>query len=68
MINGELCQARIRELRPDGTDRCRRDATHEHLAFATGMRLALCTQHFHALDRRERLGSSEDMLKHWDGT
>jgi hypothetical protein len=68
MIDGELCQARIRELRADGTDRCRREARHDHLAYATGMRVALCTQHMKALRHRELLGSSEDMLRHWDGS
>jgi hypothetical protein len=64
--DGVLCQARIQHLRPDGTDRCRRQATHEHKTHDTGRTLALCTQHRTALLHRERQGSSRDLLELWD--
>lgn len=63
---GELCHGRIVRLRPDGTDRCRRIATHLHDPHTAHGSLPLCTQHLQALLHREKLGSASDMLAHWE--
>jgi hypothetical protein len=68
MIQDAPCQARIRELRADGTDLCSRMGAHSHYSFAANKELLLCTQHRDCLARRERLGSSETLLLRWDAT
>jgi len=65
MIIDTPCQARITQTRADGSDACSRMAKHEHYAFDTGTRLMLCTQHRDCLLKRERLGSSGDLLDQW---
>lgn len=64
-LDKDLCQARIATPRPDGSDECQRHARHEHTALATGDRYELCSQHFNALVRRERLGSSQHLIEIW---